>query len=66
MNGTIQWRLTALETALRPTRGCWIQPIQIVESTEQALLRHARDPELAGRAFVLLPVKHGLNEEMSP
>jgi hypothetical protein len=64
MNGTIQRRLTVLETALRPTRGCWILPIQIGESTEQALLRHARDPELAGRAFALLPVKRGLNEEV--
>lgn len=59
MNGTIQWRLTALETALRPTRGCWIQPIQIVESTEQALLRHTRDPELAGRAFVCCRLSTG-------
>jgi hypothetical protein len=59
MNGTIQRRLAVLETALRPTRRCGILPIQIGESTEQALLHHARDPELAVRAFVLLPVKRG-------
>ena len=50
-------RVAALETALRPTRRCWIEPIQIGESTGQALHRHARDPELVGHAFVLLPLK---------
>lgn len=57
MIGTLERRLTALETALRPTRRCWIESIQIGESTEQALHRHARDPELVGHAFVLLPMK---------
>jgi hypothetical protein len=59
MNGTIQRRLAVLETALRPTRRCWIAAIEACETTAEALHRHARDPELEGRAFVLLPVKRG-------
>jgi hypothetical protein len=59
MSGLIQRRLTALETALMPTRRCWIAAIEACETTAEALHRHARDPELAGRAFALLPVKRG-------
>ena len=59
MNGTIQRRLMALEAAHRTTKRCWIAAIEAGETTAEALHRHARDPELAGRAFVLLPVKRG-------
>jgi len=57
MSGTIQRRLMALEAAHRPTRRCWIAAIEACETTAEALHRHARDPELAARAFVLLPLK---------
>lgn len=57
MNGTIQRRLVVLETALRPTRRCWIAAIEAGETAAEALHRHARDPALAGHAFVLLPLK---------
>jgi len=59
MSGTIQRRLAALEAAYRPSRSCWIGAIQSGETAAEAMHRHARDPELAGRAFVLLPVKRG-------
>ncbi len=59
MNDTIQRRLAALEAALRPARCCWIAAIQAGETTAEALQRHARDPALAGHAFVLLPLKRG-------
>jgi hypothetical protein len=57
MRSLIRRRLTVLEAALRPTRSCWIMPIQIGETAADALHRHARDPELTGHAFVMLPLK---------
>jgi hypothetical protein len=57
MTALLLKRLAASEAALRPTRRCWIAAIEAGETTAEALHRHARDPELVGHAFVLLPMK---------
>ena len=57
MSAAIQSRLKALENASSPIRRCWIVPIRTGESPADALLSHERDPDLAGHAFVMLPLK---------
>ncbi len=57
MSATIQRRLTALGATGSPTKTCWIVPMRTGESAGDARLRHKRDPELAWRTFVMLPLK---------
>lgn len=55
--GTVRFLLKQGEPGDYESYKCWIAAIQAGETAAEALLRHARDPELAGHAFAMLPLK---------